>query len=380
MIEYLLHPLLILAMIWIAIYLILKFVFRWSPRGARIYPLGFILKTERVVGLFDRAAYMTPSILRILSDIGIALGFGMMAFGLYILSNNLGVYLFAPSQVGPQNIVMPLVIGVTIRLEHLPYLLIALGVVLITHEGMHGLIARLEKIRIKSTGLFLFYVFPGGFVELDEEEFKRAPNRARARIAAGGSLANFVVGLLIVLLIFGIFSGAEAGVVVIEAEEGGDIKVNDVIYSVNGIQVNRHTLFMNISATDLLFVQTSRGNFTYYLKKPINVPLAWILGELGVRRIDYYFPAKFTTGSPAAEYTLYRILWWTQFIAINVAIFNMMPIHFLDGSMLLSAILESRIRSGKAIRLINTSLTMLCLLLIAANIGFTFKTFGFIQI
>ncbi|MCX8187770.1 MAG: site-2 protease family protein [Nitrososphaeria archaeon] len=380
MIEFLLHPLVVFAVIWIIAYLIFRFVFRRGLRGVKLYPLGFVLKTERTVVLFDKIASTAPSILKVLSDMGVALGFGMMAFSIYILSKNLGVYLFTPTQVGPQNIVIPLVIGVTIRLEHLPYILFALGIVLITHEGMHGLIARLEKIRIKSTGLFLFYLFPGGFVEPDEEEFRKASSRARARVAAGGSLANLVVGLLVVLLMFGIFSTAEAGVVVIEVDEGSGIKVNDVVYSVNGVPVNRNTLFENISATDLLTIQTSRGNFTYRLGESINVPLAWILGEIGIRRVDYYFPMKLDIGSLVAEYTLYRILSWTQLIAINVAIFNMMPIYFLDGSLLLSALLEPRIRCEKAMKLLNTSLTAICLLLLAANIGFTFKTFGFLQI
>lgn len=380
MIELLLHPLVVFAIAWIIAYLIIGLVLKYRPRGINLYPLGFILRTERTVGLFDRIASIAPSILKVLSDMGVVLGFGMMAFAVYILSKNLGIYLFTPTQVGPENIVIPLIIGVTIRFEHLPYMLFALGVVLATHEGMHGLIARLEKIRIKSTGLFLFYLFPGGFVEPDEEEFKKASSRAKARVAAGGSLANLVVGLLVVLLMFGIFSTTEAGVVVIEADEGSSIRVNDVIYSVNDVPVNRDTLFENISATDLITIQTSRGNFTYYLKEPINVPLAWILGELGVRRVDYYFPTKFDLGSLAAEYTLYRVLSWTQLIAINVAIFNMMPVYFLDGSLLLSALLESRIRSEKAIKLLNMSLTTICLLLLAANIGFTFKTFGFLQL
>lgn len=380
MIEFLLHPLVVLAIIWIVVYLVLRFVFRWRPHGAKLYPLGFILRTEKTIGVFDRIVSAAPSLLKVLSDMGIALGFGMMAFAVYILSKNLGVYLFAPSQVGPQNIVIPLVIGVTIRFEHLPYMLFALGVVLVTHEGMHGLIARLEKIRIKSTGLFLFYIFPGGFVEPDEEEFKKASSRAKARVAAGGSFANLVVGLLVVLLMLGIFSTTEAGVIVIEADGSSDIQVNDVIYSVNGVPVNRNTLFENISASETLIIQTSRGNFTYSLKKPINMPLAWVLGELGVKRVDYYFPMKWGIDSPAAEYTIYRTFSWTQLIAINVAIFNMMPIYFLDGSLLLSALLESRIKSEKAIKLLNISLTTICLLLLAANIGFTFKTFGFLQI
>ena len=368
-----------MAIAWAIFYLVIRFVFRWSPRGAKLYPLGFILRSEKTIGIFDKIASAMPSILKILSDMGIALGFGMMAFSIYILSKNLGTYLFASAAVGPQNIVIPLVIGVTIRFEHLPYLLFALGVVLITHEGMHGLISRLEKIKIKSTGLFLFYIFPGGFVEPDEEEFQKARSRAKARVAAGGSLANLIVGIAVLLLMIGLFL-PEAGVVVLEANGESGIKVNDIIYSVNNVTVNRATLFQNISASNTLQVQTSRGTFTYSLKKAINMPLAWILRELGVKRIDYYFPAKISLGSPIAEYILYRILSWTQFLAINVAIFNMMPIYFLDGALLVNALLEPKVKSERKLKILNAALTSICLFLIVSNIAFTFKTFGFLQI
>jgi len=371
-------PLLILAVAWIIAYFLLKFVFRIEVRGVKLYPLGFIIKSERSVKIFDQIVSAAPSIIKVASDLGIALGFGMMAFAIYVLGRNLGTYLFAPAQVGPQNIVIPLVIGVTIRLEHLPYMLIALGIVLLTHEGMHGVIARLEGIKLRSTGLFLFYLFPGGFVEPDEKQFKKAPSRTRARIAAGGSLANLAVGVLVILLMMAAFSPVEAGVVVLETENhAAEIHVNDVIYSVNDVPINRATLYQNISASGNLTIKTNRGVITYSLEKPINMPIAWILWELGVRRLDYYFPMRVPLWSPQAEYSLYRIFWWTQLIAINVAIFNMMPIYLLDGSLLVNSLLEPRLRNEKAL---NYALTGFCIALIALNMAFTFKTFGFLRI
>jgi hypothetical protein len=78
-----------------------------------------------------------------------------MAFAIYVLSTNLATYLFRPEQVGGQNIVIPLIVGVTIRLDHLPYLFIAFAIVLITHEGLHGVIARRGAAPVKSAGIFL---------------------------------------------------------------------------------------------------------------------------------------------------------------------------------------------------------------------------------
>ena len=380
MVELIGHPLVILAVVWISVYLILRFVLKWSPRGVKLYPLGFILKSERALPIFDKIASAIPSLIKVLSDLGIAMGFGMMSFAIYILTKNLGTYLFAPAAVGPQNIVIPLVIGVTIRFEHLPYMLLALGIVLITHEGMHGLIARLEGLRLKSTGLFLFYVFPGGFVEPDEEEFMRAPSRTRARVAAGGSFANLMVGLLAVFLMLSMFSPVEAGVVVTGTVSGSRLMENDVIFGVNGIPVNRTTLAQNISASQVLVVKTSRGDLIYELEKPLNMPLSQILRELGVTHIAYYFPMKLRLGDPLLEYNIYRLFFWIQLLGLNVAIFNMLPIHFLDGSLLVNALLERIIRSKMILKGLNLALTAFSISLIALNIGFTLKTFGLLQL
>ena len=378
--ELLSHPLVILAAVWILAYVVFKLLVRRDVPGLKLYPLGFVLKSERTLRIFDRIASSIPSALRVASNLGVAMAFGMMGFAIYILAKNLGTYLFAPAEVGPQNIVIPLVIGVTVKLEHLPYLLLALGIVLVTHEGMHGLIARLEKIRLKSTGLFLFYIFPGGFVEPDEAEFKRAPGGVRARVAAGGSFANFVVGLLVVFLMMGLFSPVEGGVIVVESSNDSLLKPNDVIYKVNGVPVNRITLFQNISASEVLTIETSRGSLTYRLGKPINMSLAQVLSSLGVRRISYYFPMRIPLGNPLAEYEVYRVLSWIQLLAINVAIFNMLPIYFLDGSLFLNAVLERVVRSEKVLKWINAASSAACIALVALNIGFTFKTFGFLQI
>lgn len=380
LLELLSHPLIILAIAWIVMYLVLRFLVGWSPRGVKLYPLGFIVRSERALVILDRFSSRAPRLLKIMSDVGIVLGFVMMGAAIYLLSRNLATYLFAPSQVGPQNIVVPLVIGVTIRLEHLPYLLLALGIILVTHEGMHGLIARAEGLRLKSTGLFLFYVFPGGFVEPDDEEFKNAPVRVRARVAAGGSLANLIVGLIALLLIFGAFIPVEAGVIVAGVEEGAKLSVNDVIYSVNGVLVNSTSLYWNITASEAIVVDSSRGRLVYELREPINMPIAHVLRSLGITHVAFYYPMRISLGDPILEHSLYRLLLWIQLLGINVAIFNMLPISFLDGGLLVTSLLERLTKSEKAIRGVSTALTIFSLGLIALNIGFTFKTFGLVQI
>ena len=374
--------LLAFAAVWLIVYLVLRVVLsRESLGNLKLYPLAFVLRSRKAIDFFDRVVDKSPLLWRVLSNIGVAIGFGLTAFSIYFLAKNLGTYLFAPQQVGPQNIVVPLIIGVTIRLEHIPYILIALGIVLITHEGMHGLVARLEKIRLKSTGFFLAFIFPGGFVEPDEEEFNKAPPRTKMRVAAAGSFANLVVGLLVVFLIMGLFLPMESGVIVLEVEgNAARIRVGDVIVGVNGVAVSQETLFQNITAKDMLVVETLRGDISYRLKKPINMPMAWILRGIGVKRIDYYRPMRIPLGDPMAEYNTFKIFWWIQLVALGVAIFNMLPIYFLDGSLFLNSLLESWIRDERKLKAFNIGLTSICVTLLALNIAFTYKTFGFFQL
>ncbi len=373
----------VLAAVWAGGYIASWLFFRERLRrggGFRLYPFLVILRSERLVEIFDRVAGWRPLLWRVLGNMGLAVGFGLMAFAVFFLARNLGVYLFAPQQAGVQNIVIPLIIGVTIRLEHLPYMLLALGVVLITHEGMHGLIARLEKIRLKSTGVFLAFIFPGGFVEPDEEEFKRASVGARARVAAAGSFANIVVGVLVVLLMIGLFAPLEGGVIVLDRENEDGPRIGEVILSVNDTPVNRFTLSQNITAKEEVIVRTSERTYSLKLSKPVNVPIAWIIRSMGVTRIDYYYPMKVGDLNPQQTYTVYRTLWWTQLIAIGVAIFNMLPIHLLDGHLLITSLLEAKIRDQRKIKALASTISAACITLLASNIIYTYRTFGFFQI
>lgn len=81
-----------------------------------------------------------------------------------------------------------------------------------------------------------------------------------------------------------------------------------------------------------------------------------------------------------AEYNAYKVFWWIQLVALGVAIFNMLPIYFLDGSLFLSSLLEFWIRDERKLKMLNMGLTSICITLLVLNIMFTYKTFGFFQL
>ncbi|MEM3397849.1 MAG: site-2 protease family protein [Nitrososphaerota archaeon] len=374
----------VFASAWAILYLFLRW--RYSDRlknlsNLSFYPFFLMLKSNNMIKYMDKLSSSHRMFWKILSNLGLATSIGLSFFAVYFLADNLRTYIFMPEHVGVGNIVIPIIIGVTIRFDHLPYMLIAFAIVLITHEGMHGIIARLEKIKLRSTGFFLAFIFPGGFVEPDEENFKEAPTISKMRVAAAGSFANLTVGMLVLLMMMTLFAPTVMGVIVLETsgEEVGP-QPNEVIYTINGVPLSPETLYQNITLRDTLFIETDRGNYTYKIKESVTIPIAWILRSLGVVRVDYYRPTVLGLGNPETDYSLYRALWWIQLISFGVAIFNMLPIKILDGHLLYMSLIQSRIKNEKKLKIVDNLFTVVCLTLLASNIVFTYKTFGFFQL
>jgi len=350
----------------------------------RLYPLLLIVRSHSVAGPLDRLAQYMPRFWDAVARAAVATGFGLMAFAVYTLSSNLATYLFRPEQVGGQNIVIPLIVGVTIRLDHLPYLFIAFAIVLITHEGLHGVIARREGLPIKSAGIFLVFVVPGGFVEPDEQAFKSASPGSRLRVAAVGSFANLVVGLLTVLAIFGFFIPEEAGLIAVQTEPDSRIPVNEVLVAIDDVPVNSYSVrFEKITIAQTLTVKTLTTEYVFQTNPELwgrELVLGSVVRGLGITQVDSFLPLRLPFLDPPASYAFYRTLYWLQLVSIGVAVFNMLPIHILDGSIVLKAVLERYIKNPRQIFGIANAAAVLCLLLLISNIAFTYSFFGFFQI
>lgn len=94
---------------------------------------------------------------------------------------------------------------------------LAFLITIIVHEFSHGILCRVEGIRIKSMGVAMLLAPVAAFVEPDEEELfgtekkpPKASRSARVRILAAGVIANFVVAALAMAIFFGPVIGAIA--------------------------------------------------------------------------------------------------------------------------------------------------------------------------
>jgi membrane-associated protease RseP (regulator of RpoE activity) len=178
----------------------------------------------------------------VVGDLGVVLAGVAMAtiFVLLVLGAVVSLRI-SPSQAPPPSEALGLP-GIN-PIIPLGYGIVALVVGIVLHELMHGVIARSQKIGVKSLGILWFVVPIGAFVEQDDAEMVAAPRRQRDRVAAAGVLANFALAVVFFVLLAGLVSTSVApnangvGVAYVQSDtpaSNASLAPGDIITAVNG--------------------------------------------------------------------------------------------------------------------------------------------------
>ena len=117
--------------------------------------------------------------IRVFADVSVVAGFIMMGFAFWFLINNVSNFFVAQNEFSELTVFIP---GVTLTSSaSITYFLLSIPIVLVIHEGAHGIVAALEKIKIKTGGFAIFIAMFAGFVEPDEEEFGKAKKISKVK-------------------------------------------------------------------------------------------------------------------------------------------------------------------------------------------------------
>lgn len=186
-----------------------------KDHGITTWWIVIFLRTVRGLNLLDWLA-RPKRLWRIVASAGIPLVVLSMACFLALLllmSYSMIRSPPAPSSYNaPRNIL--LIPGIN---QFIPFVWgwIALFVTLLVHEFAHGVLARVEGIKVKSMGLVFLAAPIGAFVEPDDEELfgtaekpAIASRSARIRILSAGVISNFLVAAIAIALFFGPVIGA----------------------------------------------------------------------------------------------------------------------------------------------------------------------------
>lgn len=362
--------------IWLLIFALAKLFPQLEKLGITIGPFYIMIRAKRLARFIEVIASKWHTIWLIFLDLGIFLGIGQMAFAYYWLLKNL-IRFLTPGDKGIP--VYPLIPGITIGPESIKYFIPAIILILVTHEVAHGVAARLENIRIRSVGLIIVFLMFGAFVEPDEEDLKKASMHSKLRVLSAGSAMNLLIGLLVLIMTWLIFTQSTAGVLVVDTLRGypahGKIAPFSVIIKLNGTKVSSIAELASFLAKTkpgdslLIEVKEASGLVRSIMVKLASNPRNRKLGFLGVRIVNYIPPRIPMT--PYISFELFNLLLWMHMLCLSAAILNMLPIYPFDGGRIVAFIVDEYLKS-RAIGLgIKITLVASSIVLFVLNIIFT---------
>jgi len=386
---------------WVMILVIAK-ALRLDKRGFEIKPFMLTYKNHSVSSTLDRLLSISIGGVRLFSNVSIVAGAIMMGLAIWFLLNNLANYLQANDSFSEVTLLIP---GVTIRsVPNLVYFLLAAPIVLVIHEVAHGIVARLERIKVKSGGFAIIIALIAGFVEPDEEEFNRARRLSKVRVIAAGSTSNMLFSFVVVgLLLFnpsfgnilevlsptirGIFYNDPIGVPIVSIIEGSGaeragMRAGDIIVGINDTQIRTPQDLANVRLTpgEQIEVRVLRDGELISMQVTVTPaqddPSRGLIGI--IRDMFPYMPPKVPFWIPWPQ-EIFMFLLWLWMLSFFIGIFNMLPMIPLDGDKYISSLIEKRVpdRSFKAIRI---GVNILGFGLLISNIVATILKSGFITI
>jgi membrane-associated protease RseP (regulator of RpoE activity) len=220
------------------------------------YGPALMWRTEKGIQFLKNRAKHTR-FWKIYGNIGIVFCFvTMVLMTLLMVMTAWLVFGFTPAQrnalPGPEVALVIPGINPILPLEYIGYVLLGLVLAIVVHEFSHGILALVDKLKVKALGVLYLIVPIGAFCEPDDEEVKKAKILPRMRIYAAGPTANFVVVLLSILLFSAVFmpavQPASEGAVVfmVDADSPAKhigIQPGVIITSFNDTQITNGTNF-----------------------------------------------------------------------------------------------------------------------------------------
>lgn len=305
------------------------------------------------VHLIDKLVSKYPKLITTLGNFGVGMGFiagigGVILLLVLTASLQQSFALVLPT-AGGYKIPGP-VISVPFW-----YWLIAIFIIAATHETMHAIFVRLEKVPLKNYGILMLLFLPiGAFVDPDDKKIRRLSPAKKLRIFAAGSFANFVTAILAIgLFISGVYLFASttktSGVIIDSIDENSpasEANLEGVIVKVNDEKVSNVVDFVNALNNshpgDGVTFTTDKGVYNINLaENPEDNNKTYI----GVKiRNMYEYNALGIGGqvpSPViyAFFAVMSFLNWLFLISLGVGIVNMLPMKPLDGGLFFGEIL-----------------------------------------
>lgn len=336
----------------------------------------FMRRTKRFGDMIDWVAQLSPKFWKIVGTIGIIVCLYLMFNGLNLLVNLSSYVLsgyvdepafqlilpvpFVQSTTGPGFIGIPFW-----------FWIITIAFILIPHEFFHGIMARADKVKLKSVGIVLFAIFPGAFVEPDEKQLSKKKLLTKLRVFAAGSFMNIMIAMVILsatqafLWEPNVGTGVTIGEIIEgTAAERAGLKSGMMIEKINNIPMEigyADYSYIMINTPDSMSEDITIYSASHLLSsrllayeagdeiiltadgKDYNI----ILGEnpdyeelpyLGVRNPDLNVENK------DMFFSVFPLLAFIWLLSLAVATVNILPMYPLDGGLMLKAVTDKYLK------------------------------------
>ena len=365
--------------------------------GFELKSYSLVYKNRQVQSVLTKILGRTRRGIRVFADVSVIAGFIMMGFAFWFLLSNVSKFFVEPSEFSELTVLIP---GVTLTSSaSIVNFLLSIPIVLVIHEGAHGIVATLEKIKIKTGGFAIFIAMFAGFVEPDEEEFNKAKKISKLRVIGAGATSNviFAFALGAILLtnpffamilpepLLSTFYDLPDGVLVLSiiensgAERAG-LLANDIITSINGVPILSPVDFPSLSPGDTANVSVLRdGQPLDFAVEIIPSPDDPERGLIGIMRDNSfaYKPVLNFIEWNNPQFSMFLL--WLWMISFFIGIINMLPLPILDGGKFIHTIIDKKI-SDKAVNGVMWGIYAFTFVLFGLNIALSYVKSGWFTI
>ena len=194
-----------LAIIYVPLYLYIRYNKKMEEKGLLPYGPCIMLRTKVGLKLIDRLGRYV----RFWRVCGILSRIITIILMVYIVAIIIIDLLLLPQAFGKSGRGIEYALAIPGLNPMLPivYGWIGLIVAMVFHEMAHGIQSRANDIKVDYTGLLYAVVPVGAFVEPNEEEIEKASRGARMDLYAAGITTNFIIAMVTFILMFAMVSG-----------------------------------------------------------------------------------------------------------------------------------------------------------------------------
>ncbi|MCX6815621.1 MAG: site-2 protease family protein [Candidatus Aenigmarchaeota archaeon] len=374
--------------------LVLGFLIYRDRKNVDFDKIVFIRRTKRGRNFIDHTAKRHMKFWHALGTIGIAVCTVVLVLGsFYLISMS---YTVVTEKQGGLRLLLPGPVSAPTNLPGvfvMPWWIwiIGVAVVIVPHEFMHGIMCRIDKVRIKAVGWILLLIIPGAFVEPDEKQLQKAKRGTKMRVYAAGSFANIITAMIVLGIMFVYFSmsftPAGAYIGVRNGTPAFDANLSGSITEIGGMPVRSYQDIHDIldkykpgdtiqvtTMANIITIPSFHAGWDFFSPRTAVIvnstdvktySLTLTTSETGRPFMGVFYDSRYAPSSYSFNnqyIAAYMLLFWIYVFSFGIGIFNILPMKPLDGGLLLEEIM------GKKRKRIVTVVSVIMLLVILFNL------------